>query len=233
MIKGKNLKYIRGNHWVNPEEFAELMGIPLEILQDWEDGKRLLSDGDLIKLAQRMKVTPEKLLERLSKEDDFYPWGDFSDVPLAPDDLLLSVRGGTILDFTGLECQILRFPSLTLGFRPETTFLYQLKADNMAPRHKKGACCVFEPPFGGLKDFDIALMRIDDLLTVRRLYQIPGGGWELRCSNGLYPPIILGVEGSQILEFCLGRLLLYDEVPTDISKLPKKVIQDRKRPFAI
>lgn len=234
MISGKNLRYLRGGHWVNPEEFAELVEIPLETLQEWEEGKRLLSEEDLAKLAQAMKVSPEWLQERLSKENDFYPFGDFSDVPIAPEDLLLSVRGGTILDFTGLECEVLRFPTLMLGMRPETTFIYRIKTDNMDPKIPKGAYCLFEPPYG-LEDFDTVLMRIGDDLSVRRIYERVCGDWQLESWNDLYPPITLGVEGDQILEFCLGKFLFCNEFPPDTPppKLAKKLIGNRKRPLAI
>lgn len=234
MISGKNLRYIRGVHWVNPEEFAEIMGVPLETLKEWEEGKRLLNEDDVLMLAQAMNVSTEKLLERLSEENDFYPYGDFSDVPKAPEDLLLSMRGGSILDVTGLECEFLRFPTRILGLMPEATFLYRVKSDNMATKIPKGAYCVFEPPFG-LEDLDTVLVRIDDKLTVRDIYQGSCGGWQLVSWNDLYPPITLDEEGDKILEFCLGKYLFYAKLPPGIhpDRLPKKLMSNRKRPLAI
>ena len=234
MISGKNLRYIRGVHWVNPEEFAELMGVPLETLRDWEEGKRLLGNDDLIRLAKAMRVSPKKLFERLSKGNDFYPYGDFSDVPRAPEELLLSVRGGTILDLTGLECEVLRFPTRILGMMPEATFLYRIKSANMAPKIPAGAFCVFEPPFG-LEDFETVLVRIEGKLTVRDIHQRNCGDWQLVSWNDLYPPITLDVKGDQILEFCLGRYLCYAKFPSGINSptLSKKLIGDRKRALAI
>ncbi len=139
--------------------FAELVEIPLETLQ--MGGRESLLARRTGKIAQAMKVSPD-CSRRTLEGKDFY-LRTFRR-PIAPEDLLLSVRGGTILDFTD-ECEVIRFPRCLLGIRQRQLLLSD-QNDNMIPKSRGGLLSFRAPRRLKIRH---RLMRIGDDLSVAHL----------------------------------------------------------------
>ena len=151
----------------------------------------------------------ESSLKVKAVDDDWTP--DKSDglVTIKYLDIDCAAGDGTVpADETETKELVFRRYFLTqMGVSPQCARLVRVRGNSMTPRLHDGDLIAVNTGIRAITDGDIFVIRHEDMLRIKRLYRLPGGGVRLRSDNHEeYPDEILSKEEAERSLTIIGRV---------------------------
>ncbi len=219
---GKNIKKAIGSSGKNQVEFSRLIGVQPQGLNRWIRGEVAPSYESLVKIAISANVSLDWLLtgegEMLAKESapnsselqsqtehatDCYAY-----LPLY--DMSASAGGGFCATDQEEVKTLLAFKKdwihTELLAKPEELFLVHVEGESMTPVLNPGDVILVKKQDGAPVKDGIHVVRLDDVILVKRVQRLPGGKIKISSDNKAYEPYTLDL--TQMDNFAvIGRVV--------------------------
>ncbi|WP_027390551.1 LexA family transcriptional regulator [Chrysiogenes arsenatis] len=210
------LKLARENAGLNLSEAAKKLNLSPSAVHQWESGTTAPRKKALEAAAKIYNVSPVWLNhgENPSFGAPIVPWEHPSELTddfvfVARCDIRVSAGNGIVVydECEQDEPQSFRLSWLKkMGMNPDNVRVVYAHGNSMAPGINEGDSLTIDTSRRDVKSSHVYVIRIEDEVSVKRLFKRPGGGLEVQSDNKDHPTRQFTAEESQNIEI-IGEVM--------------------------
>ncbi len=187
MFSGKRLKEIRLNKSLTLLEFSKILNIPDRTLGSYEREERKVSAELLEVLITQLKLSPDWLFTGEGEMYSSKTGDDFIKIPILGE-VECTISPNCYLDNKKPESHI-SIPEALLNqtnANIKTSHILKVKGDSMEPNILDGDKVLADSSKKQILNNKIYIIRIEDILTIKRLQKLPKGVIKVTSDNKEY-----------------------------------------------
>ncbi|MCD8568843.1 MAG: helix-turn-helix transcriptional regulator [Geovibrio sp.] len=189
MKLNERIKLVRQKMALNQTQMAEMVGVHLQTLSRYEQGKLNPSADFLIAFAEKTGVSSDWLLigqgemSRMIKQE---PLNDFVTVPLMSGRISAGI--GVSADTSIESCMCFRRDWIRRKGNPDNMSLIRVSGDSMEPTLSNGDIVLIDHSRNYISDFGMYAISVDNSIMIKRL-QPYADKVQIISDNPKYPPL--------------------------------------------